>query len=209
MKSQQQYVKQKKKKKPVVANLTAQTSPIISTTFNNHYYAAAETHSFSTHHSSILNPSCNVRYDIYPFYNQTAVEPPPPPTASEEKQNNSNLITILVASLSATFGLALVSVSGFFIWRRNSQVDRENSQGGQLLDLVEGRIPNEHSTETFSGETVGKSQEFPSIQLDILHAATDYFSHSNKVGEGGFGPVYKGCRNGVDESAPCSVMCGF
>ncbi|KAE8664480.1 putative Cysteine-rich RLK 29 [Hibiscus syriacus] len=142
----------------------------------------------------VLNPSCNVRYDIYPFYNQTAIAPlPPAPAPEEDTQNNSNWITILVASLSATFGVALISVSGFFIWRRrNNQENRENSQGAQLLDLVDGRIPNEHSTETFSGENMGKSQELPSIQLDILHAATNSFSHNNKLGEGGFGPVYKG-----------------
>ncbi|KAK8330643.1 hypothetical protein V6Z12_A10G018900 [Gossypium hirsutum] len=43
-----------------------------------------------------------------------------------------------------------------------------------------------------NGENVGKAQEFPSIQLDILHTATDHFSNENKLGQGGFGPVYKG-----------------
>ncbi|KAK8501908.1 hypothetical protein V6N12_019647 [Hibiscus sabdariffa] len=140
----------------------------------------------------VLKPSCTVRYDVNPFYGRTAVSTPPPPTQEQETQNNSNSITILVASLSAIFGLAVVSVSGFFIWRRrNNEEHREHSRG-QLLDMAEGRILNVHSTETFSGENVGNSQEFPSIQLDTLHAATNHFSHENKLGEGGFGPVYKG-----------------
>ncbi|KAE8673475.1 hypothetical protein F3Y22_tig00111783pilonHSYRG00451 [Hibiscus syriacus] len=29
----------------------------------------------------VLSPSCNVRYEIYPFYNQTGVAPPPAPTS--------------------------------------------------------------------------------------------------------------------------------
>ncbi|PPD69289.1 hypothetical protein GOBAR_DD33840 [Gossypium barbadense] len=65
--------------------------------------------------------------------------------------------------------------------------DKENIHEVQLLDLE-----NEHSKETSSGENWERSQEFPSIQLDILHAATNHFSDENKLGEGGFGPVYKG-----------------
>ncbi|KAG4178034.1 hypothetical protein ERO13_A10G016300v2 [Gossypium hirsutum] len=94
----------------------------------------------------VLSPSCNVRYEIYPFYNLTAVSPQPPPAP-----------------------------------------DKENSQEVLLLDLV-----NEHSRETFNGESGERSREFPSIQLDILLAATNHFSDENKLGQGGFGPVYKG-----------------
>ncbi|KAK8330647.1 hypothetical protein V6Z11_A10G019200 [Gossypium hirsutum] len=135
----------------------------------------------------VLSPSCNVRYEIYPFYNLTAVSPQPPPAPEEEKQNKSNRIPVLVASLSAIFGLAVVFISGFFIWRRRNRRDKENSQEVLLLDLV-----NEHSRETFNGESGERSREFPSIQLDILLAATNHFSDENKLGQGGFGPVYKG-----------------
>ncbi|TYI04448.1 hypothetical protein ES332_A10G018300v1 [Gossypium tomentosum] len=133
----------------------------------------------------VLSPSCNVRYEIYPFYNLTAVSPQPPPAGRET--NKSNRIPVLVASLSAIFGLAVVFISGFFIWRRRNRRDKENSQEVQLLDLV-----NEHSRETFNGESGERSREFPSIQLDILLAATNHFSDENKLGQGGFGPVYKG-----------------
>ncbi|EOY28574.1 Cysteine-rich RLK 10 [Theobroma cacao] len=114
------------------------------------------------------------------------------PYSEKEKQKKSNRIA-LGASLSATLGLALFSACGFFIWRRrNIQEDRENSQEVQLLDLVEGRIRYEHTSENPSGEREARSQEFPSIQLHILHAATNHFCDENKLGEGGFGPVYKG-----------------
>ncbi|KAK9031361.1 hypothetical protein V6N11_032744 [Hibiscus sabdariffa] len=132
----------------------------------------------------VLMPSCVVRYDDFPFYNVTGPAP-------GGNRNESNRTPVLVATLSATFGLLFVSISGFCIWRRRKSRDNtENSQGGQLLDLVDGRIPDEHSPKTFSGEN-GESQKFPSIQLEILHAATDHFARTNKLGEGGFGPVYK------------------
>ncbi|KAK8273619.1 hypothetical protein V6Z11_D10G018400 [Gossypium hirsutum] len=143
---------------------------------------------------SVLSPSCNVRYETYPFYNLAAVSPQPPPAPEEEKQNKSNRIPVLVASLSAIFGLAVVFISAFFIWRRRNSRDEENSQEVQLLGLV-----NEHSRETFNGENGERSQEFPSIRLDVLHvvpigseASTNHFFDENKLGQGGFGPVYKG-----------------
>ncbi|TYG97190.1 hypothetical protein ES288_A10G018400v1 [Gossypium darwinii] len=128
--------------------------------------------------SPSCNLSCNARYEIYPFYNLTVVSPQPPPAPERTP--------ILVASLSAIFGLAVVFISGFFTWRRRNSRDKENSQEVQLLDLV-----NENSRETFNGENGERSQEFPSIQLDVLHAATYHFSDENKLGQGGFGPVYK------------------
>ena len=43
----------------------------------------------------------------------------------------------------------------------------------------------------FQGRKSLNSQEFPFIDLATIHEATDHFSESNKLGQGGFGPVYK------------------
>ncbi|KAL8509998.1 hypothetical protein ACS0TY_016999 [Phlomoides rotata] len=41
-------------------------------------------------------------------------------------------------------------------------------------------------------ESNGKETDLPFFDLSTILKATDHFSHSNKLGEGGFGPVYKG-----------------
>lgn len=43
----------------------------------------------------------------------------------------------------------------------------------------------------FQGRENLDPQEFPFIPMDSIKAATDNFSDSNKLGQGGFGPVFK------------------
>lgn len=54
---------------------------------------------------------------------------------------------------------------------------RENYQEVQLLDLT--------------GETLGDEQDVPFIPLAVISTATQQFAKENKLGQGGFGPVYK------------------
>ena len=60
-----------------------------------------------------------------------------------------------------------------------------------MLRLREGRIGNDYSYDTLQGEKQMESQEFPLFPLDLTLEATQHFSDENKLGEGGFGPVYK------------------
>ncbi|XP_016701534.2 cysteine-rich receptor-like protein kinase 18 isoform X2 [Gossypium hirsutum] len=135
----------------------------------------------------VQKPNCYFLWDLHPFY---ALGPDNTFTKDETKQNKPIWIP-LGGSLSATLGLALFSACGFFIWRRrNGQEDK--GQEVRLLDLVMGSVPRGNSSENFDLQNIGRSQEFPSIQLNILQAATNNFCDENKLGQGGFGPVYKG-----------------
>ncbi|MBA0747946.1 hypothetical protein Gogos_004807 [Gossypium gossypioides] len=127
----------------------------------------------------VQKPNCMFTFDLIPTITQDQ---------KPEKNQNKSIWVPLGESLSAILGLALVSACGIFLWKRtNIQGDKEDSQEVQLLDLVIGSGNHENSS-----ENVETSQEFPSIKLDILQAATTNFCDENKIGQGGFGPVYKG-----------------
>ncbi|XVE50644.1 hypothetical protein DITRI_Ditri01bG0180100 [Diplodiscus trichospermus] len=161
----------------------------------------------------VLQPSCNIRYEIYSFYGKPRAESPkttivkspgvgseaPGPSANRtrdpdgsSKKGKSKWIPV-VGSLSAIFGLTLLCSGGVFLWRRRKFQERvdHNSQEVQLLEIG-ARVGNDYSNENFQDDSGVRSKEFPSIQLDILQAATEQFCDENKLGEGGFGPVYKG-----------------
>ena len=53
------------------------------------------------------------------------------------------------------------------------------------------RLADDYPNDYLHGEKQAKSQDFPLIGLDLIKAATQHFSEDNKLGEGGFGPVYK------------------
>ncbi|XP_074366229.1 G-type lectin S-receptor-like serine/threonine-protein kinase At4g27290 isoform X1 [Apium graveolens] len=59
----------------------------------------------------------------------------------------------------------------------------------------------------FSSESIALTKieseelELPLISFDIIEKATNSFSHNNKLGEGGFGPVYKGILDNGQEIA--------
>ncbi|KAL1165627.1 hypothetical protein V6Z11_A06G140300 [Gossypium hirsutum] len=154
----------------------------------------------------VQKPNCYFRWDLHPFYalgpdTTAALSPAHTFTKgkspfsgkklSDETKQNKSIWIPLGASLSATLGLALFSACGFFIWRRRN-VQEDKGQEVRLIDLVMGSAPRGNSSEDFDLQNIGRSQEIPSIQLNILQAATNNFCDENKLGQGGFGPVYKG-----------------
>ncbi|TKY69895.1 Cysteine-rich receptor protein kinase 3 [Spatholobus suberectus] len=121
-----------------------------------------------------LNAGCYLRYSTRNFYSNSSNI-----NAPQLNQGNKNL-AIIVAASSASLALLLIVATVIFFVRTNLlKRRRERRRVGALWDSVNKSKLN--------------------MPYEILEKATDYFSDSNKLGEGGSGSVYKG-------TLPCGTI---
>ena len=71
-----------------------------------------------------------------------------------------------------------------------SESQQNTERNAALMYGTEKRVKNLIDAEEFNEEDK-KGIDVPFFDLDSILAATDYFSEENKLGRGGFGPVYK------------------
>ncbi|XP_009802722.1 cysteine-rich receptor-like protein kinase 25 isoform X2 [Nicotiana sylvestris] len=154
----------------------------------------------------VLYASCNLRYELYQFLNPAGRGPgaPQPSTSqgNEDKGGNTSktkLISIIIGVI-ALLAVVLAGTSFYLVKRRRriAKEGDESNQETQLLNMIEETLAEDFSNDNFSSEKQARSKEFPVVKLDLIRAATQKFSEENKLGEGGFGPVYKGkLANGI------------
>ncbi|KAH9754420.1 cysteine-rich receptor-like protein kinase 10 [Citrus sinensis] len=145
----------------------------------------------------ILTPSCNIRYELYPFFEDPTVPIYPPNKKNDsgkKKTRESRTWIAIGATVSSIIVLVLFSFLLRCIKRRKERVKEEkaNSQETGLLHLADGRLGNDYTYDALRGQKQEETQEFPLFPLHLAVEATQHFSDENKLGEGGFGPVYKG-----------------
>ncbi|KAG6641575.1 hypothetical protein CIPAW_09G083500 [Carya illinoinensis] len=139
-----------------------------------------------------LFPSCNVRYELYPFYTGASTPPPPapgpasppPPTGSApgskgKTKISTTTIVAIVAPIAVSVLLFIVGCC-FLIRRRRKKFDA--GKGDNALNDI----------------TTLESLQF---DFSTIEAATNKFSDNSKLGEGGFGVVYKGTLSNRQEIA--------
>ncbi|KAJ4912952.1 Cysteine-rich receptor-like protein kinase 10 [Raphanus sativus] len=131
----------------------------------------------------LIVPSCSSRYELYPFYNESAVpQPPPPPpppvstpppvSAPPPPGKGGNSTVLVVAIVVPIIVAVLLFIAGYcFLTKRAKKAY--------------------HTTSAFDGDDITTAD---SLQLDYrsIQTATADFAESNKIGQGGFGEVYKG-----------------
>uniref|UniRef100_A0ACD5U241 Uncharacterized protein n=1 Tax=Avena sativa TaxID=4498 RepID=A0ACD5U241_AVESA len=141
----------------------------------------------------IISRSCSIRYETQLFYGVQAAEaamspsaPAPagggngtdhPGPAGLAGGNNSTVKIALAVSIPVAVVLLLLLTAALYLCKRRNkkphkhvQISRADSVGGEDM----------------------RSSESLLYDLSTLRDATDNFSEENKLGEGGFGPVYKG-----------------
>ncbi|KAK2644335.1 hypothetical protein Ddye_019530 [Dipteronia dyeriana] len=128
----------------------------------------------------VLNPSCNFRFEVNDrFFNTTPDSPsatlPAPPTGND---NTARTVIIIVVPIVS---VVILAICIFFFLRLRKRKTKPK--------------------ETI--ETVDDISRAESLQFDFntIRIATDDFSNANKLGQGGFGAVYKGRLSNGQEIA--------
>ncbi|RXH99340.1 hypothetical protein DVH24_011665 [Malus domestica] len=132
----------------------------------------------------VNKPSCYFRFDLYPFYDPTTVKqlpspapitPPihsPPPstnttnTSQGSKSGKSRTVIIIVVPIIASLVLAMFIGICLRVRKAKKKLQSED------MDEI-------------------RSAESLQFNFDTIRIATDDFSEANKLGQGGFGSVYK------------------
>ncbi|KAI3909855.1 hypothetical protein MKW92_048510, partial [Papaver armeniacum] len=137
----------------------------------------------------VIRPSCNFRYELYPFLRDiTTPSPPfssspaplqlpPPPLASlpppPSTTPNSNGKNSLILAISIAVPSVIVILSAIAFWFFCFHRKKTNTE------YFDGFNDEMQSTESLQ------------FNYSTVSAATNNFAEANKLGEGGFGSVYK------------------
>uniref|UniRef100_A0A0E0EER6 Uncharacterized protein n=1 Tax=Oryza meridionalis TaxID=40149 RepID=A0A0E0EER6_9ORYZ len=115
----------------------------------------------------VVGERCDLRYDVFAFYNMDAMVRLQ--VAQGGKKKSSPILAVALPIVLV--GLLTITLVCFYIWRKKRLPPK--------APLIEVR----EDLEAF---------ESISIDLATLRSATGNFDESNKLGEGGFGVVFKG-----------------
>ncbi|XP_024984560.1 cysteine-rich receptor-like protein kinase 5 [Cynara cardunculus var. scolymus] len=124
---------------------------------------------YPTRGARVLTRSCNVRFETYKFLQVSAA-------SSDDLSGKKKISTTIIAAIVGAVG-ALVVIAGIY----HMLVKKKPRRRAMSKELNDESDKSEIITE--------QSLQF---ELDAIEAATNNFSVDNKIGEGGFGAVYKG-----------------
>ncbi|XP_068639255.1 cysteine-rich receptor-like protein kinase 10 [Aristolochia californica] len=157
---------------------------------------AQDTPNGSRNRSNLRNPGRITGYNPPPLSNTPPISDP----GKHSEHNWANkrvplkmLWIVIVCIMGPLVVFGLVGSYTYCSWRRRRQRKGENVSQQALLKAM-GLIGR---SETLSKEIVDKEDKITGVDLPLIdsatiEAATNDFSDSNKLGEGGYGPVYKG-----------------
>ncbi|XP_071714121.1 cysteine-rich receptor-like protein kinase 7 [Rutidosis leptorrhynchoides] len=138
----------------------------------------------------VLFPSCNLRYEDNKFFNDTVViaSPAPTPPSSSSSGNSSNTtIIVVIAVVASVVSLVILVVVLVCVFKRRKGNQKQQRSPPENLVYEEGDMDEISTADSLQ------------YSFGIIRMATNDFSENNKLGQGGFGLVYKGkLQNGQD-----------
>ncbi|XP_004253524.5 G-type lectin S-receptor-like serine/threonine-protein kinase At4g03230 [Solanum lycopersicum] len=116
---------------------------------------------------------------------------------AQTKTKRSKKLKAILSSISALMFLLISSSISYIYYRRRMAIKADRSKGAYKSQ----RHKAEGEAKVLMNENSDEAIDVPYFHLETILAATDNFSTANKLGQGGFGPVYKGIFPGEKEIA--------
>ncbi|XP_060667648.1 G-type lectin S-receptor-like serine/threonine-protein kinase SD1-13 isoform X2 [Ziziphus jujuba] len=113
--------------------------------------------------------------------------------SKSDHQKKRNLLLIIIVPLTSLTLIILTKFLYTFPRIKGSPGGMEEVQTSLASQL---RTSNDQNREGVFEFSINKDHELPLLSFSSVMAATDNFSLCNKIGEGAFGPVYKGKLQG-------------
>ncbi|ERN12728.1 hypothetical protein AMTRI_Chr02g217720 [Amborella trichopoda] len=121
----------------------------------------------------MLGESCIMRYWVVAATGWPAASPSASSSNTTGRNGLSSTVIAIISISTTFFGVLFFACVCYCLWRRKER----------LKGNIGEHVPSKKD---------GEGKELPLFDLDTLKAATNNFSDQNKLGKGGFGPVYKG-----------------
>ncbi|KAL9355664.1 hypothetical protein Peur_053634 [Populus x canadensis] len=148
----------------------------------------------------VFSRSCYLRYELYAFYDSASESSQSPVTG---KGNESEIWIITISTVVST--LLVAAILGSFFCHlamkfRMRKCKKENTSQDGKFQGFDHPNRNDFQHQDFQRDGLN-DRESAIMDLASINAATDNFSEANFLGQGGFGPVYKGILSDGKELA--------
>ncbi|TYH29729.1 hypothetical protein ES288_A01G035500v1 [Gossypium darwinii] len=111
--------------------------------------------------------------------------------SSELDKGKSNKVIVVTTAIA---GIVIITISALFLWCRMAKQRGRNKIWKQIKLQIYSENVEEKLVEV-------ELQQLPLFNFEVLATATDNFHDTKKLGQGGFGPVYRGTLDDGKEIA--------
>ncbi|KAL3740636.1 hypothetical protein ACJRO7_021844 [Eucalyptus globulus] len=147
----------------------------------------------------VVSRTCNVSYELYHFFNGSTTSTLSYPACTGDKWKKG-MIGLVIGVLGLLLAVLARSCALYFNRRKEKQ-DSSTFRPGKKPRALLNDLTNPVQVEITEEGNLVSSEELPFMDVATLKAATDDFSSSKKLGQGGFGTVYKGLLSDGKEVA--------